>query len=218
MSGEISLEKIPIFRNIPNAKIHAFLESLNVVEKTFKKNQTILHIGDITHFMSIVIYGSVNIESNNYDGQKIIIGRIEPGEIFAETYAFSANEPLMVNVVANEKTKVLFLDARRLAATDMKNSSLYAAVTGNLLKIFAQKNLHLSRRIMHTTPRTIRERLLLFLDEQVKKCGSRKFTIPFDRQQLADYLNVDRSALSHELGKLQKENILFVKKNYFELM
>lgn len=218
MNSEISLEKIPIFRNIPNTKIQAFLESLNVVEKTFKKNQTILRMGDITYFMGIVIYGSVNIESNNYDGQKIIIGRAEPGEIFAETYAFSASDPLMVDVVANEKTKVLFLDARRLASSDIKNSSLYATLTGNLLKIFAQKNLHLSRRIMHTTPRTIRERLLLFLNEQASKCGGKKFSIPFDRQQLADYLNVDRSALSHELGKLQKENILTVKKNYFELM
>ena len=141
---------------------------------------------------------------------------IGAGQVFGETYAFS-RETLMVDAVAAQQTDILFWNLDILVHTPHPASTWQPKFIRNLLQISLRKNLALSQRIFCTTPKTIRGRLLVYLSNQAAKAGSNYFKIPFDRQGLADYLNVDRSALSKELGKMRDEGILTTRKNAFTL-
>lgn len=151
-------------------------------------------------------------------GAVTLLGRAEPGDLFAEAYACAPDELLLVDVVASEACEVLFLDAKRILTQCTNACEHHSRIIRNLVRTLAQKNLALSRRSLHTGPRTIRARLLSYLGEQAQRAGSRSFTIPFDRQQLADYLNVERSALSNELSKMQRDGLLTCRRSSFCLL
>lgn len=123
----------------------------------------------------------------------------------------------MVNAVSAEKSNILLLNAARLITTCGNACANHSKLIRNLLQLSAQKNLALSRRSLHTSAKSVRGRLLSYLSEQAKQRGSYQFTIPFNRQQLADYLNLDRSALSNELSKMQNDGILTYERSYFSL-
>ena len=176
---------------------------------------------DLPHWRyrhGLVLTGSVLIENNDLWGNTTVLDSVGPGQIFAETYACTSGEPLMVNVVAAEPVDVLFLNMDRVLQVCSHACTHHNRLIRNLLSISAQKNLNLSRKIFHTASKSIRGRLSSYLSYQAIRSGSHSFTIPFNRQQLADYLNVDRSALSNELSKMQKEGLLKVDKSRFELM
>lgn len=113
------------------------------------------------------------------------------------------------------ETEVLFLNAARLLQTCPNSCVHHNRLIKNLLQISAQKNLTLSRRMLHTSSKFIRGRLLSYFSQERLRHGSLQFTIPFNRQQLADYLGVDRSALSNELSKMRRDGILIYEKNTF---
>ena len=212
------LAQSPLFEGVDEKEIESMLSCLSAQERHFRKGQIIYCAGDKVQAMGLVVTGSVNIESFDFDGKKNIISHITAGQLFAETYACIPEEPLMINVTAAEQSDVLFLNAQRIFTVCSSVCSYHNKLIRNLLAISAQKNISLSQRIMNTSPRTIRGRLESYLSFQSQHANNRDFTIPFDRQQLADYLNVDRSALSHELGKMEEEGVLKVEKNHFILM
>ena len=125
---------------------------------------------------------------------------------------------VMISVVAAEACDILFLDVGRMLQVCPNSCGFHNKLIRNLLSIASQKNLTLSRRIFHTSSKTIRGRLLSYLSFQSVKHGSREFEIPFNRQQLADYLSVDRSAMSNELSKMQREGLLTVDRSHFILL
>ena len=165
-----------------------------------------------------MISGSVYIESDDIWGNKSIIDKVSAGQVFAETYACANKIPLMINVTAAENCEVLFLDINKVLNVCSSACGFHTKLVRNLLSISANKNLMLSRRIFHTSPKSIRGRLLRYLSYQATENGSREFVIPFDRQQLADYLNVDRSAMSNELSKMQKDGLLKCDRSHFILI
>lgn len=211
------LSKTLLFKGIESQDILKMLNCLKAFVREFEKEQIILHMGDTTQNMGLVLEGSVNIESYDFYGKKIILSHVNKGQLFAETYACISNEPLMVNAVAAEKCRVLFINASKMLSSFSDSYTFDARFIKNLLEISALKNLNLSRRILHSAPKTIRERIESYFAYESRKKNTKSFTIPFDRYQLAEYLNVDRSALSHELGKMRKEGILDFKKNKFVL-
>lgn len=211
------LSKTLLFRGAAEAEIREMLQCLGAHTKQYAKGETICRAGDVVESMGLVLSGAVHIENDDVWGNKSILSHVEAGRIFAETYACIPGEPLMVNVTATEKTEVLFLNTARLLKTCPNSCAHHSILIKNLLQISAQKNLELSRRILHTSSKTIRGRLLSYFSEQAVKGGSLKFTIPFNRQQLADYLGVDRSAMSNELSKMQSDGILDYEKNTFRL-
>jgi CRP-like cAMP-binding protein len=213
-----NLLQSPLFAGINEKEMQAMLSCLCAQERHFKKDKIIYCAGDVVQAMGLVVSGSVNIESIDFDGKKSIISHVTAGQLFAETYACLPSEPLMINVTAAESCDVLFLNAQRIFTMCSNACSYHNTLIRNLLSISAQKNLNLSQRIMDTAPRTIRGRLEAYLAYQSHHEARRDFTIPFDRQQLADYLNVDRSALSHELGKMEEEGLIAVQKNHFSLL
>lgn len=174
---------------------------------SFLKNEQIFHAGDHIYEMGLVLSGCVCIENTDFLGNRSILSQIEPGEIFAETYVL-CQEPLMVDVTAMEDSQILFLPVDLFQNPSWQHTTWQPQLLSNLLTLSMQKNLLLSNRIFCTSPKTIRGRLLTYFSRLSVKTGKSMLELPFDRQQLADYLNVDRSALSKELGKMQKDGLI----------
>ena len=208
-----------LFRGMSTAETNDALNALSAREKSYRKGDVLLLAGDTTDEMGLVLEGSVTVESNDIWGNCTVLSLIGPGGFFAETYAYLSNEPLLVDVTANENCRILFLrigSVQNLSAED--TSSWQKKLISNLLTISFHKNLILSGRSFHTAPKTVRGRLMSYLNAVSLKQGSTEFDIPYNRQQLADYLNVERTALSKELSKMQKDGILITKKNHFKLL
>ncbi len=214
MDKEI-LKKSLIFKNMDDNQIEKCLQALNAREKNFEKSSIILGAGQITESMGLVLSGNVNIESYDIYGNRTILSNINPGHIFAETYAILKNEPMLVSVVANEDSKVLMLNITNLQHIINAKEDWSTKLLMNLLMISSNKNLILSNKIFTNSPKTIREKVLIYLNFISLKKNSNEFNIPFNRKQLADYLNIDRSCLSNELGKMQKEGLITTKKSHF---
>lgn len=212
------LTRTMLFRGLAEEEVRELLNELKAYTREYRKGDVIYHAGDIVRCLGIVLTGSVNIVMNYYWGSSNIFGHIAPGQIFAETYTAIPGKELAVDVIAAEDCEILFIDTYRLLDTTTAPSSIHNRTIHNLLQISAQKNLNLSARMMHTASRSIRQRLLSYLSEQAVLNGSSTFTIPFSRQQLADYLNVERSALSNELSKMQQDGLISYHKNEFSLL
>lgn len=207
-----------IFNGMSTDEIDQALNELCAIKKAYAKNSLILCAGDITDSLGLVLSGSVTIESNDMWGNRTILSNVGEGGFFAETYALLENEPLLVDVRANENCRILFFKVGSLKKLKSNMNLWSFKLISNLLMISANKNLHLSGRSFHTSPKTIRGRVMAYLNSVSLKKGSNEFDIPFDRQQLADYLNLDRSALSKELGKMKKDGLIEVRKNHFKLL
>ncbi|MGN1030841.1 MAG: Crp/Fnr family transcriptional regulator [Butyricicoccaceae bacterium] len=209
------LAKTMLFQGISEQEIVTMLDCLGAERRQYEKGTVIYRAGTVVQSLGLVLSGSVRIEHIDHWGNQSIWGLAEPGSVFAEAYASLPNEPLMVHVVAAEPTEVLFLNVGRMLQTCPDTCAHHSRLIRNLLTILAQKNQHLSRRMFHTSSKSIRGRLLSYLSFQAAQLSAREFDIPFNRQQLAEYLNVDRSALSNELSKMQRDGLLTVHKNHF---
>ncbi|MDO4458740.1 MAG: Crp/Fnr family transcriptional regulator [Clostridia bacterium] len=212
------LGKINIFMNMSDEDISDVLTALNYRVKTYSKDETVFFEGDRANSLGIVLSGSVRIEKIDHQGGCNIISMVSKGNTFAETYAIFPNVPLMIDVVAAEPCEVLFLSMSGLQNADISCRSWYPTLLLNMLKISSQKNIHLSMRTFHTSSKYSRDRIESYLSYQSMLHGSDEFDINLNRQQLADYLNLDRSALSGELSRMRKEGLLEFRKNHFKLL
>ena len=208
------ISKTALFQGCSEEDILNMSKHLDFRTNKYRKEHVIFGTGSVVTDIGLVLSGSVRIEHTDLWGNKIILGITPAGGVFAESYACIPNEPLMVDAVANEDCEILFINVPRLfipcSACVSQNKLIQ-----NLVMISAEKNLQLSRRSLHTSPKTIRGRLSSYFSQQVSSQRSNKIVIPFDRQQLADYLNLDRSALSKELGKMRKDGLIEYHKNTF---
>lgn len=213
----VALSKTSLFRGSTPDEVAGMLSCLGATTQRFAKGEMLCRMGETVPALGLVLSGSALIQNDDVWGNTAVIDRVGPGQIFAETYACIPGERLLVNVMAAESGEVLWLRMGRVLEVCTHACAHHNRLIHHLLMLSAQKNLQLSRKILHTSPRTIRGRLLSYLSQQAVSSGSRTFTIPFNRQQLADYLNVDRSALSAELGKMQKEGLLQTERSCFTL-
>lgn len=206
------LQHSTLFQGLEPAEWEQALPALDVTERTYEENEMIFAAGDCTERMGLVLSGSVTIESGDIWGNRTVLSHIGAGQFFAETYAL-LGESMLVDVRANEGCRIAFF---RLAA--LQGPERWAAkLTRNLLSISARKNLTLSLRSFHTAPKAVRERVTAYLATAALRTGENEFDIPFDRQQMADYLNLDRTALSKELGRMRRDGIIDFRKNHFVL-
>ena len=207
----------PLFGGIKKEEINGLLKCLNAFTKKYGKGEYICRCGDTAENIGLVLSGAVIIKNDDFWGNQSVLAHIAAGQVFAESYALIKNQPLLVDAVAASKTEVLFINGGKINSPCGNLCPCHKKITDNLLRISALKNVRLSRRILYTSSKTIRGRLMSFLSDEAREQGSRKITIPFDRQQLADYLNVERSALCAQLSKMQKDGILEYHKNSFVL-
>lgn len=202
------LSETKLFSGTTENEAQAMLECLSATSKKYKKGEIIYHAGATISHVGMVLSGSVHIENNDVFGNKTILSHVGPGEIFGETYACIPGEPLMVDAVVAEDATVLFLDVVKILQTCSASCTHHKRLINNLLQICAQKSLQLSRRILHTSSKSIRGRLISYFSELAQKSSSTTFILPFNRQQLADYLSVDRSAMSNELSKMKADGLI----------
>ena len=203
----MEISACPLFRGIPAQELPALLAQAAARRVPFQKGELLLRRGETVRCLGLVLSGTVHIIREDFWGRRSIVGLAGDGEVFAESYAL-AGEPLEVSVLADGDGEALFLDAGRLTER----------LSANLLALLAEKNLTLTGKMRHMAKPTTREKLLSYLSAQAARAGGPEFDIPLDRQQLADYLAVDRSAMSAVLGKLREEGVLEFRKNHFRLL
>ena len=212
------LQKTMLFQGMTEAEVTEAIQILQAHEKRYKKGEILLIAGSVTEQMGLVLEGSVTIESNDAWGNRTIISHVGKGQVFAETYALLYHEPMLVDVTASEDCRILFLRSGRIQSLKSNLEPWALKYVTNLLTISMHKNLILSGRSFHTAPKTIRGRVMAYLNSVSLQRHSREFDIPFDRQQLADYLNLERSALSKELGKMQRDGLISCRKHHFVIL
>lgn len=206
-----------LFSGISEADFDELLTRLATPERVYQKGEFVFTSGAPIHSIGLVLSGSVHIMKEDFWGNRMILGRASAGELFGEAYACLPNQPLEVSVMAAEKTELLLFDVNQIFSAGPHPVPYQMRLIENLLEVFAQKNVMLTRKMEHMAKRTTREKLLSYLSAESQKHHSSSFQIPFNRQQLADYLAVDRSAMSHELSKLREEGIIDFWKNHFQL-
>lgn len=212
------LRECPLFDQIGDENLDEMLGCLGAKKCSYKKGDTVLAEGDKAKYLGIVLKGSVQLVRVDYYGNRSILTSIEPPQLFGEAFAFAGLDSVPVDVVAAEDTDILLTDAMHIARPCENACAFHRQMTLNLLQIVARKNLVLHRKIEITSKRSTREKLMTYLLLQAKKAGSSTFTIPYDRQELADYLGVERSGLSTEIGKLRNEKVLECRRSTFTLL
>lgn len=207
----------PIFNGITEEEYRE-LDALGCTRHAlYKRESAVFRTGDRTREFGILLSGALHIENIDLWGNRIILHNISQGEAFAETYALSGI-PMMVDVTASGDSEILFLDLGKMLDEQNSSRPWHTKFLHNLLQLSAAKNIAWSSRMLCISSRHIRTRIMTYLSAEAVRSGGREIVIPFNRQQMADYLNVDRSALSRELGKMQEEGILEFRKNRFRLI
>jgi len=212
------LEACPLFSGINAQDFEAVLACLGAKKIIREKNQIIFSEGDPAQYVGIVLSGTAQIIKEDYYGNRSIVASLSPSQLFGESFACANTEHMPVSVIASEKGEFLLIDCRRITRTCSNACSFHSRMILNLLHVVAAKNLMFNRKLEILGKRTTREKLMTYLMDQAKLHASDTFTIPFDRQELADYLGVERSALSAEISKLRKDGILESNRSTFTLL
>lgn len=211
-----NLEECILFKNIENSQILSLLNCLEYKIKEYKKNQLVFQNGCKTNKGGIVLNGALQIVQYDYFGNRSILSRIEENQLFGISYSL-CNLALPICIEASTDSVILFINADKITTPCKKLCQNHIVLMNNLLNILARKNVNLNQKIECLSKRTTREKILNYLTQKSIENNSKTFNIPHDRQGLADYLCVERSAMSAEITKLQKEGLIKTKKNYFEI-
>lgn len=209
------LKKCALFNDISDEEILQILSCLGAKVDYFDKKYTVLREGSPAKYIGIVLSGEVQITISDYFGNRNIINSIHQGELFAEAFACAQVTSLPISVISSEASDIMFIDCSHILHTCSNNCVFHQQLIFNLMTVLATKSIMVHQRIEVTSKRTTRDKLLTYLSLFAKKTGGNSFDIPFDRQELADYLEVDRSGLSAEISKLRNEGILECRKNHF---
>lgn len=212
------LQKSPLFASMEPQQITSVLHCVGAVVREAGAGEYILRAGDRTQAMGLLLSGSAFAVQDDLWGQRNIMGKILPPGTFAEPFAATPGAVLNVSVVASMPSKVMFLNIQRITTVCSETCPQHALLIRNLVSVLARKNLQLNDKITHMSKRRTREKLLSYLSSQALREGSVEFDIPFDRQQLADFLCIERSAMSAELSKLQKEGRIETDRSHFRLI
>ena len=213
-----ALLRCSLFDGLTERSLFSMLECLQGRKLRYEKGAAIFHQGDTLREIGVVLSGAVQVVQEDYKGNRTILAHVLPGELFGEAFACAEVEALPVSIVAAEESVILLLSCRRITTPCHSACPGHTRLIYNLMHIMAQKNLQLNQKLQITAQRTTREKLLAYLTQQSQLRGQRRFTIPFRRQELADFLHVDRSGLSVEISKLKAEGMIDCYRSTFELL
>lgn len=211
------LRSSPLFSGISAEEASAMLSCLQAEKKDFPKEAFLLHAGDTAESIGLILSGSILVIQEDIWGNRNILSKAGPGQTFAAAYACAPGSVLNVNVFAETPVTALFLNVKRILNVCPSACTHHSRIIRNLLSDLAEKNLRFSEKLTHMSQRTTRDKLMSYLSAEAQRLGTYEFDIPFSRQQLADYLGVERSGLSLELGKMRNEELLDFHKNHFAL-
>lgn len=211
------LKRTKLFAGVGDEDILSMISCLGASLRSYRRGEYVLRQGERISDILVLVEGSLHIQKDDYWGNRSILGHIGVGEIFGEAYAASESGTLLNDVVAMEDSSVFFFDVKRVITTCSSACRFHSLVVQNLFFAISEKNRSLVQKLDYVSRRRTREKLISYLSEEAKKQNSAYITIPFNRQQLADYLSVDRSAMSNELCKMRDDGLLEFDKNRFKL-
>ena len=212
------LKTCPLFLDISDGELLKMLSCLDARKHSFEKNEYILSEGEPSVEVGILLSGSASASQIDYYGNRTLIGRISPGEMFAEEFACAGVTSLPIDVIADGACEVLLINCNHILTPCASYCGHHQKMIYNMMRDVAKKAIIFHKKIDVTAKRTTRDKLLTYLNYMAKETGKSSFEIPFDRQELADYLEVDRSGLSAEISKMKTDGIIDNKKNHFVLL
>ena len=212
------LKRTKLFSGVGEEDISSLLSCLGARKKEYKKGEYILCEGEHISDIFILVEGKIHIQKDDYWGNRSILSVISVGEMFGEAYSSPESGALLNDIVAVEDSSVIFFDVKRILTTCSSACRFHNMIVQNMFFAISDKNRKLVQKLGHMSGRTTRAKLISYLSEEAKRQGSSAFTVPFNRQQLADYLCVDRSAMSNELCKMRDEGMIKFEKSRFELL
>ena len=210
------LRNHPLFYGIAAGDTEQMFNCLFIKRAFYKKNEIILMPGDEINFIGLILSGSIQTFIDNSNGTTSIMNKLFANDIFCESFAFIDESKCPCTTQASEDTEVLWIDYKKCITTCSQMCQLHVSIRENLLKLFANKSVALNQKIEILSKRTIREKLLCYFD--LRRGNEDELTIPFNREELANYLCVDRSAMSNELCKMRDEGLIRFNKNNFEIL
>lgn len=211
------LKKVSLFDGIGENEIETMLKCFCARTTHYNKNESVLLEGDPAESIGIVLSGRVQILKDDFYGDRSIVASAAEGEIFAEAFACAGVQSLPVSVFASEESTVMFIAYRKLMTPCHEACAHHNRLIRNLLHTVARKNMVLNQKLEVLSKRTTKEKLIAYLSHEAKKAGKNRFEIPYNRQELADYLGVDRSAMSAELSKLRDAGVIEFQRSRFRL-
>lgn len=212
------LETLALFDGINRNDIPVILNRLKSTASSYEKGEYIRLEGDAADFIGIVLEGEIHVLQDDYYGNRNINFSFHAGDMFAEAFACAEAAELPVDILATSRAYILFLDRSMLFGECSKTCAFHSILIRNLLKIVAGKNMLLNQKLSYSSHKTTGEKIMAYLSDQAKLHHSSEFIIPFNRQELADYLGVERSAMSAEISRLQKQGRLITRRSYFKLL
>ena len=212
------LKKTQMFLSVSDEEIEAMLSCLGARLRKFSKGEYIVKQGDVVDAIMVLLEGNLHIRKDDYWGNRSILGHISVGEMFGEAYVAPDSGEALNDVVAIEDSVVIFFDIKRVLTTCPSACKFHQAVVSNMFYAISEKNRKLVQKLGHMSKRSTREKLISYLSEEAIKQNSSDIAIPFNRQQLADFLSVDRSAMSNELCKMRDDGMIEFYKNNFKLL
>ncbi len=211
------IKNSPVFYGMKDDELQGLLECFNARIRNFEEGEMIIRQGDRITNIYLILEGAVNIEKDSYWGRRIIITQLSVNDNIALAFVASKNIESNIDAVAAQNTRVLVLSYEKCTSMCQNACTRHKVLINNLFDILSKENIELIQKIENVSQKTIRDKLLTYLSNEARKRKSNSFEIPFNRQDLADYLNIDRSAMSFELSKLQKEGLIKYNKNKFVL-
>jgi len=212
------LAETDLFRGMSNMDITHILGCLGSRKHLYQKGQYVFMEGETNPKVGIVLSGKVQAVKSTKNGDSILINQLKTGDIFGLSHVCAQVKKLPVSIVVVEHSEILFIELNQLVQTCHKACQFHVDMIKNALWILAQKNLFLDTKMYYISHKTIKERLTTYLENQEISLNSSEFEIPFNREQLAEFLCVDRSALSRELGNMKDEGLIDYKKNWFKIL
>lgn len=213
-----TLQQTQLFGGLDVEEISAMLQCLSARLKTYERGESVFRQGECVREIAVLVRGKLHIRKDDYWGNSNIVSTIGVGETFGEAYIAPDSGAILNSVIAVEDSAIVFLDARKLLTSCTSACRFHAMVIQNLFFLISKMNRRLVRKIAHMSKRTTREKLMSYLSEESRRQNSASFAIPFNRQQLADFLSVDRSAMSNELCKMRDDGLIAFEKNQFTLI
>ena len=199
------LKRTQLFAGVGDDEIISMLSCLNARLNNFKKGEYVLRQGEHLSDIIVLVEGSLHVQKDDYWGNRSLLNQIDVGEMFGEAYVAPASGGVLNDVIAVNDSTVILFDVRRILTTCPTACRFHAMVVKNMFFAISEKNRQLVQKLGH-------------MSEEAKRSNSPNFTIPFNRQQLADFLSVDRSAMSNELCKMRDEGLIEFEKNQFKLL
>lgn len=212
------LKRTQMFSGVGENEIESMLSCLGARLCEFSKGECVIRQGEHLSDIIVLVDGNLHIQKDDYWGNRSILGQISVGEMFGEAYVAPDSGTVLNDVVAIEKSTVIFFGVKRILTTCPSACRFHNLVVQNMFFAISEKNRKLVQKLGHMSKRSTREKLISYLSEEAEKQNNSKITIPFNRQQLADFLSVDRSAMSNELCKMRDEGMIEFEKNCFRLL